>query len=198
MDKRSDRDLMQRVCGQDSSAFEVLFALYYDPVYHHLTRTLRDQNTAADLAQEVFLRVWTRADQWNGRGAFKAWALRIATNLALNHLRTVRRRRELPLDLPLDCGEHGEPAPAPGWLIDTSTVGPEQALEQLEWRERLQRLLQQLTEEKREVFCMVHDAEMDVRQVAESLGIPEGTVRSRLHHARKQLAREWQSEWEDS
>ncbi len=197
VEQRSDHDLIERICERDSGAFEALFARYHEPIRLHLLRTLRDRHAAEDLTQEVFLRVWTRAEQWNGRGAFRAWALRIATNLALNHLRTVRRRRELPLEPSPDQGDDDPPASASAWLIDTSAGQPEQALEQLEWRERLQRLLQQLSEEKREVFHLAHDAELDVREIALRLGIPEGTVRSRLHYARKQLAREWQSEWEE-
>lgn len=197
VEHRSDHDLVQRICEQDSAAFEALFARYHEPIRQHLFRTLRDLHAAEDLTQEVFLRVWTRAEQWNGRGAFRMWALRIATNLALNHLRTVRRRRELPLDPEADKSDGEQPASGPAWLVDASAGRPEQALEQLEWRERLQRLLQHLSDEKREVFSLAHDAEMDVREIARSLGIPEGTVRSRLHYARKQLAREWQSEGED-
>ena len=64
---------------------------------------VRDEPAAEDLLQETFLRVWTRAGQWNGQGTFKGWLFRIATNLALNHLRTRRRRPEQPLELPEYC-----------------------------------------------------------------------------------------------
>ena len=54
---------------------------------------------AQDLVQEVFLRVWTRAEQWQGKGTFAGWLNRMAMNLALNHLRSIRRRRERPLEI---------------------------------------------------------------------------------------------------
>jgi RNA polymerase sigma-70 factor, ECF subfamily len=194
VERRTDEELVRCICRRDGPAFEALFARHHDSVLHFLTRTLRDANAADDLTQEVFLRVWTRAEQWNGRGPFKAWALRIAMNLALNHLRTVRRRCELPLCPEAEAAEDG----AAAWPAGPAEGRPDAALEQLEWRERLHRLLQHLSAEKREVFHLVHDSEMDVREVAERLGIPEGTVRSRLHYAKKQLAREWQTEWEDT
>jgi len=193
VEKQSDHDLIRHVCEQDSRAFEVLFARYQEPVRQRLLGMVRDPNTAEDLTQEVFLRVWTHAEQWNGRGPFKAWVLRIATNLALNHLRTVRRRRELPLELPAEPTEESELTPVPIWMIDTATRRPEEALVDAEQCERLQRLLEELSEDKREVFRLIHDAELEVREVAANLGIPEGTVRSRLHYAKKQLAREWHS-----
>jgi len=126
----SDHDLMQRIRERDTSAFEVLFARHRDGLHRYLTRTVRDTAAADDLAQEVFLRVWTRAEQWNGQGAFKAWLFRIATNLALNHLRWVRRRRERPLDVPAEEPGEGAEADSSGWLMDTSAPGPEAQLEQ--------------------------------------------------------------------
>ena len=198
MEQRTDHELIRQICAGDASAFEALFGRYHESVRRHLLRTLRDEHAAEDLTQEVFLRIWTRADQWNGLGAFRAWALRIATNLALNHLRTVRRRRELPLEPARERGPDLRPGPEPAWLIAPGSGQPEQAMEQLEWRERLQRLLQQLSEEKREVFTLAHDAELGVGEIASRLGIPAGTVRSRLYYARKELARQWHHDREDS
>jgi RNA polymerase sigma-70 factor (ECF subfamily) len=195
MDHGSDQDLIQRIGSKDECAFEALYSRYHDGVCRHLTRILSDQYASEDLSQEVFLRVWTRSEQWSGRGHLKPWLMRIATNLALNHLRTVRRRRELPFN----SGRAEEDFEAITSLSkpDYGAMRPDRAIEELEWRDRVHHLLQQLSEEKREVFHMVHNEEMDVREVAESLGIPEGTVRSRLHYAKKQLARKWQNEWEE-
>jgi RNA polymerase sigma-70 factor (ECF subfamily) len=187
----SDHDLMQRIRERDTGAFEVLFARHRDGLHRYLTRTVRDTAAADDLAQEVFLRVWTRAEQWNGQGAFKAWLFRIATNLALNHLRWVRRRRERPLDVPAEEPGEGAEADSSGWLMDTSAPGPEAQLEQEEHRQQVRRLVSALPCDKRELFRMAYEAQMEIREIAEALGIPEGTVKSRLHYARKRLAQAW-------
>jgi len=188
---QSDEYLLSRICTRDAEAFETLLARYQESVRGHLLRMVRDPNTAEDLTQEVFVRVWTRAEQWNGHGPFRAWLLRIATNTALNYLRTVRRRRECPLELPTDPLDDDQSAPIPDWMIDRANADPERALEQGERRRQLQHLVEELPQEKREVFRMVFDAEMEIKDVAESLGVPPGTVRSRLHYIRKRLAREW-------
>jgi DNA-directed RNA polymerase specialized sigma24 family protein len=86
----SDGDLVARICDQDARAFEDLLARYGNRIRRHLARIVRADAAAQDLAQEVFLRVWTHAGQWNGSGSFQAWLYRIATNLAFNHLRSVR------------------------------------------------------------------------------------------------------------
>lgn len=172
-------------------AFETLFDRYEEMLRRHLARIVRDDAATQDLLQETFLRVWTRAEQWDGRGTFKAWLYRIATNLAFNHLRSVRRRREQPLSVPNEWDDEEEYA-IPAWLIDALAPDPDAALESGEQRERLRRLVERLPEEKREVFHLVHEMEMSMRDAADELGIPEGTVKSRLYYAKRRLAREWQ------
>ncbi|MBI3946516.1 MAG: RNA polymerase sigma factor [Armatimonadetes bacterium] len=187
----TDRELMGRVRERDATAFEVLFARYRDRIRRFLVNSIHDDAAAEDLVQDVFLRVWTHAAQWDGYGPLRAWLFRIATNLALNHLRSVRRRREQPLDVPPDPEDPYEESPAPGWMLDATTLGPAEALERSERRRRLRRLIAELPEEKRTVIRLIHEEEMNIRAAAGALGVPEGTVKSRLHYARKQLARGW-------
>ncbi len=188
----SDQDLVERIREQDAHAFETLFERYGEMMRRHLARFVRDDAAAQDLVQEVFLRVWTRAEQWDGRGSFKAWLYRIGTNLALNHLRSLRRRREQPLDIPDDrADDDDEETTVPAWMIDAAALGPDTVLELAERRERLRRLIGRLPEEKREVFRLVHEMELSMRDAADELCIPEGTVKSRLYYAKRRLAREW-------
>jgi RNA polymerase sigma-70 factor (ECF subfamily) len=187
----SDQDLVHRVLERDGRAFEALFGRYGEMIRRHLARIVRDDAAAQDLVQEVFLRVWTRAEQWDARGSFKAWLYRIATNLALNHLRTVRRRREQPLETPADWDEEGEESTIQAWMIDASALGPDAIVELAERRESLRRLIGQLPDDKRQVIRLVHEMEVSLRDAADELGIPEGTVKSRLYYAKRRLAREW-------
>ena len=86
----SDCSLMARIRARDAKAFGVLFSL------HSATA---GRISAEDLTQEVCIRLWDHAEQWRAHGAFKVWLLRIATNAALNHLRSAKRRREQPFDI---------------------------------------------------------------------------------------------------
>jgi RNA polymerase sigma-70 factor (ECF subfamily) len=200
----SDCGLAARIAARDERAFELLLARYEEPIRRHVAHIARTdahhppQAAAQDLAQEVFLRVWMRIDQWDGRGAFKAWLYRIATNLALNHLRSVRRRREQPLVIEDSWDEEDAEDRIPSWVIDdaalgTHTVpGPHDALERTERLHEVQQLVDELPEAKREVLHLVHELEMSIRDAAAELGIPEGTAKSRLHYAKRRLARQWQ------
>lgn len=196
----TDQNLLSKVQENDAQAFEMLLERYRDSIYRHIVRIVRDADASLDLVQEVFLRVWTKADQWDGRGSSKAWLFKMASNLALNLLRSQRRRREQPLDLPAEFDSQENAYSAPSWMIDESAIDPENALEMVERRKLIQSMVDRLPEEKREVVRMVYDAEMDIAETAEALGIPQGTVRSRLHYARKHLAQECKNlgtEWED-
>ncbi|MHC4718304.1 MAG: RNA polymerase sigma factor, partial [Planctomycetota bacterium] len=90
----ADEELMRRIADRDMAAFDAMFARHAEPIRRRLARLIRDRAAVEDLVQEVFLRLWTRADQWDGRGEPAAWLGRIATNLALNHLRSGKRRVE--------------------------------------------------------------------------------------------------------
>lgn len=190
----TDSELARHVQEQQAWAFDALFERHATAIRRHLLRIVRDDHAAEDLLQEVFLRVWTRAEQWNGQGAFKGWLFRIATNVALNHLRSQRRRPQQPLEGVEDVdGE--ETSDTPAWLVDNVNPGPDQAVEASEQSTRLQQIIRDLPVDKREVFHLVHQMEMSLREAADELGIPEGTAKSRLHYAREHFSREWQ-EWQ--
>ncbi len=191
-----DLELAGRVQAQDEDAFETLYERYQAPLLRHLTSLVRSQPAAQDLLQETFLRVWTHAEQWSGQGSFKAWLYRIATNLALNHLRSLRRHPADPLPAEDDGGWDEwseEEISAPGWLVDSSTLGPPAALEEAEKSAQMRQAIERLPDEKREVFRLVHEMELSIRDAAGRLGIPEGTVKSRLHYAQKQLTQAWRN-----
>ena len=182
----SDTHLIQRIQDHDSEAFEDFHLRYRQVIRIHIVSIVRDDVIAQDLTQEVFLRVWTRANQWDGRGKVKGWVYRIATNLSLNHLRSIKRHPQQPLEIPADKSD--DDVSIPGWMIDTSTLTPEVLFEGAEQQRMVWALIEDLPPEKREVFQMVYDDEMDLRSVASALDIPEGTVKSRLYHSRKSLA----------
>ena len=195
----SDQDLVREILGGSTEAFEVVFDKYQRTIEVHLIRIVRDREAANDLVQDVFLLVWNRAGQWNGQGPFKAWLFRIATNMALNYLRSRKRRREQPLEAPIEPNDEDEQT-VPGWMIDNAALGPDMAMELEERRRLLQGFVDDLPQEKQKVFRMVHESELDLREVAEQLQIPEGTVKSRLYYARKRIASEWRAvarEWEE-
>lgn len=169
--------LLQRIRLGDASAFDDLITRHQSALRAHLRRYVSQTDTE-DLLQELWLRVWQRAGQWQG-GKPLAWMLTIATNLALNHL---RRRQVLPTTLEEE--ELLELSPTPS---DALLPGPE---EEVIWRDEVRRVssaLEMLPEEKQQALRLIRIEGMSLREAADRLGVPIGTVKSRLHHARKLL-----------
>lgn len=133
-----------------------------------------------DLVQEAFVLVWTKSDSWNGSGSPVAWVFRVATNLALNFLRTRARRREAPLD------QSGEDEELNSVLrrLESDLPGPDAVAERRQVIAVVRRMIGALPESKREVMDLVHTEDLSVAETAETLGIPTGTVKSRLHYGR--------------
>jgi RNA polymerase sigma factor (sigma-70 family) len=93
-------DLLERFAAGDLDAFEVLFRQHQRQAYAWIVRIVRDSGIAEDLTVETFWRMYRFRERFNPSGNFGAWAYRIATNAALDHLRKVRRETDLPQDLP--------------------------------------------------------------------------------------------------
>jgi RNA polymerase sigma-70 factor (ECF subfamily) len=179
--------LVRRIQQGDPGALEELVALHGPALQVHLRRYV-PAGDADDLLQEVWLRVWQRARQWDGRGRPLAWLLVIATNLALNHLR--RRRETVPLEAFPD-----EDVPDVATLGGDAIVpGPE---EQVVWRERLSRVqeaMAQLPADKQEALRLVRVEGLKLEEAARLLHIPLGTLKSRLHHAHRLLMEHFEEE----
>ncbi len=95
-------DLLERFAAGDLEAFEVLFRQHQSQVYAWIVRVVRDSGIAEDLTVETFWRIYRSRARFDPAGNFGAWAYRIATNAALDHLRKSRRETELPADLAAD------------------------------------------------------------------------------------------------
>jgi RNA polymerase sigma-70 factor (ECF subfamily) len=173
-------ELIRRIRSGDEAALEDLIAENSPVLRAHLARYVAPAD-ADDLLQELWLRVWERARKWDGRGRPLAWLLAIATNLALNHLRS--RRNVAPLE-----AFQEEEIPDVAMLgCDAIVPGPE---EQALWRERLGRVreaMAQLPLEKQEALRLVRIQGYRLEEAARILEIPLGTLKSRLHHAHRLL-----------
>jgi len=173
MQATSDEALIGRIATGDKVAMQVLFARHHVRVYRFVLRLVRDQTKAEDLISEVFLDVWRQAGKFEARSAVSTWLLAIARYKALSAL---RRRPDEELD--------DEAAAA----IEDPGDDPETALEKKDKGEILRKCLTALSPEHREIIDLVYYHEKSVEEVAEIVGIPENTVKTRMFYARKRLA----------
>ena len=173
MQATSDEVLIQRIAGGDRLAMQVLFARHHVRVYRFVLRLVRNESTAEDLISEVFLDVWRQAGRFEGRATVSTWLLAIARFKALSAL---RRKTETELD--------EETAEA----IEDTADTPDVTLEKKDKSEALRKCLSVLSPDHREIIDLVYYHEKSVEEVAEIVGIPEATVKTRMFYARKKLA----------
>jgi RNA polymerase sigma-70 factor, ECF subfamily len=173
MQLTSDEVLIGRIANGDRLAMQVLYARYHVRVFRFVVRMVRDEAVAEDLISEVFLDVWRQAGRFEGRSTVSTWMLAIARFKALSAL---RRRLDGELD--------EETASA----IEDPTDDPEIALEKKDKSAMIRKCLVGLSAEHREIIDLVYYHEKSVGEVADIVGIPENTVKTRMFYARKRLA----------
>jgi RNA polymerase sigma-70 factor (ECF subfamily) len=180
-----DPGLIRRVREGDVAAFEQLFNSHQKRVYNLIYRMVGNDQDAADLTQEVFVRIYSARHRLQSEEAFGAYIRTIATNLCRDHFRKVKRRVKADsLDEPIsvDGGEVEKE------VADWST-NPERTLEKKDLQAAVQGALDTLSDEHRAVVVLHHIEGMDLKEISQELGIPEGTVKSRLARARDELKR---------
>jgi RNA polymerase sigma-70 factor, ECF subfamily len=167
--------LLARARKGDLEAFEEVVRRYQRRVYGVALRIVRAHDLADDVAQEAFVRAWRSLDRFDLGRPFGPWICRIAANLAVNHVRSPRAREE-----GLPDGHAETPSADPG---------PLGAVLDAEAKRVLDEAVAGLGPEQRAVFVLRAVEEMSYEEIAEALGISQGTVMSRLFRARERLAR---------
>jgi RNA polymerase sigma-70 factor, ECF subfamily len=177
-----ETDLITAALQGDLEAFNQLVLRYQDTVYTHAYYLLNDQAAAEDISQEAFILAFQKLSQYRG-GSFRAWLIRIATNACYDEIRRWKRKRQIPL-VPLD--DDGDEVESPYWVADQ---GPsvEEIVERDEFGERVQSLLDELPFVLKTAVLMIDIQEMDYAEAAQALGIPMGTLKSRLVRGRLKL-----------
>ena len=183
----SDEDLMARVAEEDERAFPELVRRYQGRVTNLVSRVLNDRECADDLAQEVFVRVFVHRRNYRRGSKFSTWLFTIAANLAKTEIRRrVRRRNWFSLDALQEMLQDSAPQ-----LADP-TEGRESRMEREQLRDAVGRAITAVPEKYR-LSLVLRDIEgLSYEEIAQALGIPGGTVRSRINRARSMLKRKLQ------
>ncbi len=169
----SDEILIERIASGDHAAMQALFVRHNVPVFRYLARMVRNDALADDLIGDTFLEVWQRAGRFEGRSTVSTWLIGIARFKALSAL---RRRSDQALD-----DETTE-------AIEDKADTPEIAEQKRDKSQVLRRCVAALSRQHGEIIDLVYYHEKSIEEVAELVGIPENTVKTRLFHARKRLA----------
>jgi RNA polymerase sigma-70 factor (ECF subfamily) len=171
----NDDLLMLAWVGGDVAAFETLYARHRGPLYRFLMRQLRNQALADEFFQDVWQRVIAAREGWKPEAAFSTWLFRIAHNRLNDHWRAAKHRPPAPEDADERAAR----------VADPST--PERELSDFEQRRRLQRALEELPDEQREVLLLRLEQELSLEEIGAITGVGRETVKSRLRYAMDKL-----------
>jgi RNA polymerase sigma-70 factor, ECF subfamily len=176
-----DDAVLVRQCQKgDLTAFEPLVVKYQDRIYNLCWRLCGDRLAAEDLTQEAFLKAFESLGQFRGKSGFFTWLYRIATNLALSYRRTERRQ----MNVGTACEWTDIPNGVARLRGGSDPDQPDEVCERTEVRKLVWQAIQELDDEHRAVVTLRDMEGLDYAEMAEVLGVPAGTVKSRLHRAR--------------
>jgi len=178
----SDEELVARTQAGDAEAFDVLILRYSPRLYglvYNMTSNHEDTN---DLLQDIFSKAFRSIHSFRGKSSFYTWMHSIGVNMSINFLKKRGRRYTLSLD-DVDSGVQNDP----DFLEATSTTDPRREANLTELQKRLNEAMQKLSNDHRAVVTMFDVQGMPHSEIAKILKVSEGTVRSRLFYAHRQL-----------
>ena len=188
-----DEDLLARLRAGRWEWFGPLVRRYERELYGYLRRYLGDDDLAADVFQNTWVAVFRKIQQYEPGRAGRPWLYAVATNQAIDALRRRGRRGDMnPLVAGPDAGaDAGRPLTD---LLPAADPGPADAAEGAETRARVRAAVDQLPDLLRQVVVLVYFQGLKYQDVADALGVPLGTVKSRLHAALAKLGENWDDE----
>jgi RNA polymerase sigma-70 factor, ECF subfamily len=189
----SDESLMLRYRDGDVRAFELLVTRHRKPLYNFILRFVRDTAQAEDVTQEAFLRLVKGADAYERQAKFTTWLYTIARNLCVDASRRGKHRKAASLDAPLGDDDG---AVSLLDLLPDGTAGVDRQAQSRELGLRLRQAIESLPDEQREIFLLREVADLQFNEIANVVGCPENTVKSRMRYALEKL-REALEEYRD-
>ncbi len=181
-DQVDDKELVRRAKSGDTYAFDDLVRKYSRRIYSLVYNMTSNKEDTDDLLQDIFAKAYRSLKGFRGKSSFYTWVYAIATNMTLNFLKKRNRRRTLSLDdvdLAIDKDED--------FIRTTSKSNPVREVNILELQERLNNALMRLSDDHRAVVTMYDIQGIPHAEISRILGVSEGTVRSRLFYAHRQL-----------
>ncbi len=177
--------MIKKAANGDQSAFEQIVVQYQTPVYRLCFRMVGNAEDAADLTQEAFLKAWRCLDGFQFKSAFSTWLYRLASNVCLDHLRSRKRSKTVPLVVACEDSE------VLAIDLPDPTPLPEEQVVLSEERQILQAALDSLETEERRLLTLRVVNDLSYAEIAALLEIKEGTVKSRLSRARERLRKKF-------
>ena len=186
---QADEVLVEKYLAGEQAAFDAIVARYQREVFHFLIRFMGNRAAAEDVFQDTFLQISQSADKFDLSRRFRPWLFTIAANKARDHLRSQSRKQAAPLNASMGDGE-GEYVD----LMEADVQAPPEPLQKEEMQVAVQQTVMAMPDHLREILLLSYFHQFPYKQISNILGIPLGTVKSRLHAAVAHFADRWKSQ----
>ena len=184
---KSDEELLAEHLAGKPGAFDLVVARHADDLFNFFQRFVGNSSAADDLVQETFLQVHLAAGTFDPARAFKPWLYTIAANKGRDYLRARGRRPVHSLDTTAGDGD----TPSAAALLEGDELAPEEELDVEQRRDRVRSVIAKMPETQRLILVLGYYQKLPYAEIADILGIPVGTVKSRLHAAVSHFAKLW-------
>ena len=182
MTREEESTIIERVNSGETSAFDLLVIDNQDKVYSIALRMTGNEEDACDMAQEAFLRAYSSLGSFRGDSRFSVWLFRLTTNICIDFLRKQKKYRQSSLTY---INENDEAAELE---LPDMRYSPESELEKQQLREAIDSAMDELSPEYRQILLLREVGGLDYEEIGRELALEDGTVKSRLHRARRRLA----------
>ncbi|MFC1849692.1 RNA polymerase sigma factor [candidate division CSSED10-310 bacterium] len=181
LEKASDHYLMELTKDGDEDAFRIIVQRYKDPLTNYIYRIINDYDTAIDISQEVFIRVYRKASSYQPLAAFSTWIYRISTNLAINEIRKRKKYFTVSIFSRLNDYENSYYEMP---YSDESALNPEEEIGQIQLRSKVREVLNSLPIKYRIPLLLRELEDYSYDDIAKIVGVPQGTIKSRINRGR--------------
>jgi RNA polymerase sigma-70 factor, ECF subfamily len=179
----SDRELVAIAVNGFDGSFEELVRRYQRPISAYVYRMVGNYESALDLTQEIFIKVYNSLNRYRAEFKFSTWIYKIAHNAAVDHLRRSATREQS-----LVIGPEGDSFDLP---LESARLSPEQESERKERRGEIEAVVRALPANYRELIILRHSQDLSYEEIVEVTGLPLGTVKNRLFRAREMMRQQF-------
>ena len=179
----SDRELVAIAIDGFDGSFEELVRRYQRPISAYVYRMVGNYESALDLTQEIFIKVYNSLNRYRAEFKFSTWIYKIAHNAAVDHLRRTSTREQS-----LVLGPEGDTFDLP---LESARLSPEQESERKERRGEIEAVVRALPSNYRELIILRHSQDLSYEEIVEVTGLPLGTVKNRLFRAREMMRQQF-------
>lgn len=184
----ADETLMSMYAQGTAEAFEVLLRRHERGVFNFILRSVNNRSRAEDLTQDVFFRVIKSAPKYKTSARFTTWLYTIARNICIDQSRRKANQLEVSIDKPIGRGaDEGKGRTLLDGVVSKQSASGGVEVVKQEFRDRLKAALDVLPEDQREVFLLREVSGLKFREIADVVGVPENTVKSRMRYALETL-----------